>query len=427
MNSESSINLSTPEARMSLPWEVLDDGKVQSIRKLIQGWGLYLPDSLKAFQGGGILRPQEGTVQSPEDQKYLTGDRPIMVILAREGESLEFNRVVHIPTGEIQEPKRFDANLAAYRFALARFVAGKWDAIKGQSPIPVALVTGLKDNRFVTLTEFRDGLVSLGEGGPARGIHELNLRELPIDEIPHLIDTLDTIHVSSNEFIRWVDKNKIEMPKTSWLHKGNPNSALRGQEWWINPDPTKDDRLKELQRASNSSSVKEYYDNIFSGNSFPAVLENMIKANLPLYPHQNGAIDDSKLIGDLVVVHGTLNPGNIHKKLDPKSGQVFYTITGGDRSQLYGLRGQMIDWLVSACASSPEHQQVLINEFLRRYPDEKEKRGLAMHIMYRCIMEAPWFSEHGKMVEVGNLVRLANDIMTGKGVWKGVNTPLMKQ
>ncbi len=163
---------------------------------------------------------------------------------------------------------------------------------------------------------------------------------------------------------------------------------------------------------------------MFPDGDFPAALESMISNNLKLFPHQNGEIDDPVLAGEMVVVHGTLYPDNIHTKLDPDSGQTHYTITGGDRSQGRGLRGQMIDWLVSSCASSPEHQEALINEFLKRYPGDKDRRGLAMHVMYRSIMEAPWFAANNKPEAARNLVGLARDIVKGNGVWRDVNTLL---
>ncbi len=89
----------------------------------------------------------------------------------------------------------------------------------------------------------------------------------------------------------------------------------------------------------------------------------------------------------------------------------------------------MIDWLVASAAASPDHQKALIDNFLERYqktndPYQKEKRGLAMHVMYRSISEGHWFAEHGKAAKAENLVKLASQIINGEGIWQGVNTDI---
>ena len=371
-----------------------------------------------------MLSPQEG-ILTDADREYVAQDRSIAVIPADQNIS-GYESVIYFPT--TIERSRFDANLAAYR-KFAHLVAARWKSDElAPSPIPPTKATNvLADGRYVTVTEYRDRIEGLGKG-LATGIHELDTKKLPLIEIPRLLKVLDAIHVPSNDFLKWLQGSKIRIhiPPESWLASGNEKCALRGQEWWVNSDSQQDDRLKELQRAAGAQSVTGIYSEVFPENNFPALLEEMVRNNLALYPHQDGTVDDSKLAGELVVVHGTLSPGNIHRKLDPETGTAQYTITGGDRSQLYGHRGQMIDWLVSSCASSPDHQKALIDEFIKLHPDEKERRGLAMHVMYRSIMEAPWFAGQGKEAEARNLIQLANNILNAKDVWVGVNTPLTK-
>jgi len=415
--------INTPESVVSLPWVITDPDKVSELRYSAEGLKVGLP-IMKALRGGRMLSPQEG-ILTDADREYVAQDRSIAVIPADQNIS-GYESVIYFPT--TIERSRFDANLAAYR-KFAHLVAARWKSDElAPSPIPPTKATNvLADGRYVTVTEYRDRIEGLGKG-LATGIHELDTKKLPLIEIPRLLKVLDAIHVPSNDFLKWLQGSKIRIhiPPESWLASGNEKCALRGQEWWVNSDSQQDDRLKELQRAAGAQSVTGIYSEVFPENNFPALLEEMVRNNLALYPHQDGTVDDSKLAGELVVVHGTLSPGNIHRKLDPETGTAQYTITGGDRSQLYGHRGQMIDWLVSSCASSPDHQKALIDEFIKLHPDEKERRGLAMHVMYRSIMEAPWFAGQGKEAEARNLIQLANNILNAKDVWVGVNTPLTK-
>lgn len=440
----------TPEALMDLPWEVVKPEKVQQIRDFASGRGLVLPAEMKVFQGGSILKPDEGVVENENDRSYLENGRPIAVLPVKSSkDQIEYDRVLHIPTNteKISPESRFDANLASYRNIFARFVAKKiWRTPDSLNPIPVAIETHeVPDKKHVAVyaivTELRKGIEGLGKGGPDSGMHQLDIQKLPLEEIPRLLNMLDAIHVSSDQFRTWVDSNGIYIPSASWLSPNNPRCALRGQEWWINPDSTKDDRWKELTRLAELNppnegtdrfaDLRNLYHAYFPENDFPDLLKNMIQSNLALYPHQDGTVDeaDRDLVGETVVVHGVLNPNNIHKKLNPLTGSIDYTITGGDRAQLYGLRGQTVDWLVAASAASPDHQNRLLDEFLklqkRRGRDyDKELRGLAMHVMYRSISEAHYFAEQGKMAEAENLVKLASEIVKGQGRWKGVNNPM---
>ena len=48
-----------------------------------------------------------------------------------------------------------------------------------------------------------------------------------------------------------------------------------------------------------------------------------------------------------------------------------------------------------------------------------------MHVLYRSIHEASWFAKQNAE-SYGNLVKITHDILTSKGVWESVNTPLLK-
>lgn len=65
----------------------------------------------------------------------------------------------------------------------------------------------------------------------------------------------------------------------------------------------------------------------------------------------------------------------------------------------------------------------MIKEFLARHPSDTDKRALAMHTLYRAVSEASWFAK-SKPAELSNLAKLSYDIMTGNGLWQGVNLPL---
>lgn len=461
MNSLSEVypRLSTPDVLTAVRWDPIlaraelvkgksiadPESTFSRFKEYISGKRLRLVKNLGALRGGRMLAPQKQIIDD-NTRKHLAVERTIAVIPAIAEDGQQLNRIIHYPT----EAKdiHFSANLAGYRELVAACAAGGWNEKDlGTFPIPLASSTDPNefftqhiDEGYVTVTEYRTGISSLGLDGPKKGIHQMNTKKISLEETRRLVRVLDVVHMESEGFLGWLDANEKKKvpPVESWLNENNARCALRGQEWWIN-ESASDDRLRELKRLARGD-VKEYqdvasqivdlYNETFEQDRFPALLESMIRNNLSLYRHQNGEIDDLNLVADTVVVHGTLNPDQIHIRQD-STGKINYTITGGDRAQLYGLRGQMIDWLVSGCAASPEHQNALIDEFMKIQKEQgrdemKELRGLAMHVMYRCISETPWFVKEGKITEARNLVKMTQDILQGNGIWEGVNRPLQK-
>lgn len=451
----------TAEIIRELPWEIAKPEKWAELSSFANRHNLTLASIPKALRGGGMLEIQEGTL--PEDlRSFLSGGRKIAVVAAKSSEqALDSDRLIFYPP----EKTQFSSNLAAYRM-IEQYMVEKSGESGKTSPVPELItVEKLEDDRWVIVTEYRDNYQNLGLGDPESAIHELDIHQLPVEGIPKLLDDLEKVYIRSSEitnpdgtftqeFSDWLNQKGYELPD-SWLkpartddEKKTNKSCLRGKGWWINPE-VGDDRLRELDRLAkgdignykpeDAAKIRELYHEFFPEEDFSTYLETMIRNNLSLYPQQNGTIDDKKLVGELVVTHGTLYPGQIHQRLDPKNGEVERMITGGDRAQLFGLRGQMIDWLVSACAASPKHQKALIKAFLSKYDlggmiDQdlrakglKERRGLAMHVMYRCISEIPWYVAKNKLNEARNLVRLVRDIVTGNGefwsgAWEGVQT-----
>lgn len=437
----------TPEFLMDIPWEVTNQEGLKELQGIATGFGLKLFEKPKAIRGGKIFGIPNKTlgIKRPEGQKtleeYLSGERDIGIFPAFEGKTPEPNRLIFLTTQE--KAKKFGANLLAWKEFYADVIEDKWkkDGKEGSSPIPKALKTlQLSDGRFAVVTEFFHNFTDLGLGEPDVGVHQMDTDKLKLAEIPQLFNALESISIPSEEFLTAVKQEDIP---ESQLKVGDAKCAQRGHEWWWDPNAG-DDRFRELNRLANGE-IKDYrpedtlqiealYKNLFEDGDFPDLLVTMITNNLDLYPHQDGSFSgkDPKLLGKMVVTHGTLYPGQIHKKNDSETGEIVYMITGGDRSQLYGLRGQTIDWLVASAAASPDHQKALIKEFIKRYPDEKERRGLAMHVMYRCISEVPWFVKNGKIEEAKNLVKLTHDILIGdgsdwEGAWNGVNTSMVKQ
>ncbi|HLD25073.1 MAG TPA: hypothetical protein VJB96_04110, partial [Patescibacteria group bacterium] len=309
--------------------------------------------------------------------------------------------VVHFPTKK--EDLRFDANLAAYRQNLGDYVYNHWDAqTNGPSPIPqVTNITEIPDGRFVTTERYRGYLRGIGKGSGALGIHELDTDRIGADELRHIVRALDSMHPTTKDFSAWLEANDRTLPKESLLHPDNPNSTLRGKEWWTK-------RIDEL--GSKMRFLEKDFKVLDSNFSPKEALTSMITNNLDLD-------------ADQVVVHGTLYPDNVQLARDRDGKTSGMTVMGGDRAHI-GVRGEMVDWLISASAESPAHQQAIIDEFLTLHPDEKEKRGLAMHTLYRSIMEASWFQK-SKPDAYRNLIKLSYDIMNGNGVWNGVNVPSM--
>lgn len=307
------------------------------------------------------------------------------------------------PTALVHEQPKSERSpreetLASYRTQFATFLHERWDESKfGKFP----------------MEKPTEDFVSLGAEGVTNGIHELNTERITPDNLRALTRVLDAMHTPSSEFQTWVRSTNAEIPTESWLHKDNPKFAQRGKEWWT-------DRLTELTKTINEN--KNLYNSIDPNFPLEEKLGEMIRNNFDLYPHTDGTIDKPALAADAVVIHGALYPATI--RIHTHEHGVDFSVGGGDRAQGYGLRGHMIDWLVTSAAASPDHQLALIDEFLTLHPSDKDKRGLAMQLMYRSVMELPWFLKNNKPEEVKNLARLTYDIVKGNGVWAGVNTPL---
>jgi len=251
-------------------------------------------------------------------------------------------------------------------------------------------------------------------------IHELDTQKLGVDDMRRLVHVVDAIHPNAAEFHTWMAVNKRSAPSESTLHPKHALGALRGQEWWHNSN-AKSDRLREL--STKLASLKKDLSTIDPTFDAPKALKAMIVNNLSIFPRQNGTVDSPEAAKHLAIVHGALYPGNVHHSQTKDRSQTFFTVTGGDRSHI-GLPAESVDWLIAASASSPAHQGALIDEFLKLHPSEYEKRGLAMHTLYRAIMESSWFAAGDKALELKNLARLTYDILKGNGVWAGVNTPV---
>lgn len=218
----------TPEALMDLPWEVVDTpeaaAKVEKIKVFALSNGLVVPDNLKALQGGGVLRPAKGSVENPKDQEYLEKGRPIAIIPARGSkDAIEFDRLIFYPTQEMKDPKYFDANLAGYKI-YAKFVGETLRKLGiTHNPLTEAIsVHALENGRFAVVTEFRKGLKPLGAGGPAEGIHRLDIKQLSVPgAIRRLIEALDSVHLPTKDYRQWTGKAEnaallAQIPATSW-------------------------------------------------------------------------------------------------------------------------------------------------------------------------------------------------------------------
>lgn len=452
----------TPERFMDLQWVETDSILYGQLKKVADQNGLRLSDKPKALRGGGILGlpvnetgvSRVPTTADPELkslEEFLSSERHIAVIPAFEGETSEFNRLIFV-LNHTEKTKHFGPNFEAWKTKYAAFLEKKWkkDGKPGKCPVPPSVNTfQTQDGHTCIVTDYYDKYESLGSGEPDWAVHEADLKKLPNADHEagwdNLLDALDSTAVPTEEFLGSDEYKNIP---DSWLKEGNAQCALRNHEWWYNPARTYEDentkykdRLWELTEAINNPLVKDIYEQEFGSTEEAArLLKKMIFNNLPLYRYQNGTTKkeingvmvekDEKLLGKSVVTLGTIYPGQVHKSIDAETGMAVYMFTGGDRAQLYGLRGQMIDWLVSSCAKSPAHQKALIRAFMRKYgSDPREMRGLAMHVMYRCISEAVHFGKKGETEEAGNLVELTKAIMTGDGsewdgAWDGVNTSM---
>lgn len=382
-----------------VPWEVTDKAQFDQLTDVLAKNNLLVPDPLVAYRGGGIIAPASRDLTTSY-AKFLESERPFAVVPVTSEPGGKLTDVVHFPTKK--EDLRFDANLAAYRQHLGDYVSDHWDPkTNGPSPIPqVTNITQLPDGRIVTTERYRGYLRGLGKGSGALGIHELDTQRISTGELRHIVRAVDAMHPTSKDFYAWLQETNRILPTESLLHPDNPNNRLRGKEWWTKRIDELNDKIKFLEKDFVA------IDPNFSPKE---ALSQMIQNNLDLDAEQ-------------VVVHGALYPDNIQLSRDRDGKTGGMTVMGGDRAHI-GVRGEMIDWLISASAESSLHQHALIDEFLLLHPDEKNKRGLAMHVLYRSLMEASWFQK-SKPEAFKNLIKLSYDIMNGNDVWKGVNEPL---
>ncbi len=399
-------------------WKETDAAAVTELTATLSKNHRQMTEPLVAYRGGGIMAPDTEDL-APGYKLFLTADRSMAVIPVKTEAGGKLTDVVHFPTKK-DTLLRFDANLAAYRQSVGDYVAAHWNKENGFSPLPkVTMIDTLPDGRFVTLDQYRPYLHSIGKGSGSLGIHALDTERLTDSDARQLVHVLDAIHPNLNDFRAYLAQNHQTVPPESLLHPDNPLTALRGQEWWVNPTAATD-RLREL--TGKTAAMEKEFAAIDPSFKVSSALEQTIRNNLAIFPHQNGQVDNPEAQKHLTVVHGALYPGNIHRSETPDRVS-FFTVTGGDRSHI-GLPGEAIDWLVTAAAASPAHQEALISEFLKLHPSEQEKRGLAMHVLYRAISESSWFAAHGTGNELGNLTKLSYDILNGNGIWQGVNTPI---
>jgi hypothetical protein len=400
-----------------LAWKVEKPAGQAELTDFLSRYNLAPAEPLMVMRGGGIFAPVSNDI-APGYKRYLTNERPFAVLPVKSDPNGRLEQVVHFPTRI--ESLRPDANLATYKQFVGDYVAAHWGHDSGVlPPLAKTVIDTLPDGRFVTMDKYRPYLRGLGKGSGALGIHEFDTKRFDLTQTPALLATLQAVHPDAASFAAWVKERDGVLPRESTLHPENPQHALRGQEWWVNPTADSD-RLREL--TDKAKGLGKQFAALDSSFDAPKALEDMIKNNLAIFPHVDGSGTPAQKDG-LVVVHGTIYPDNIQQSTNREGTKSFYTITGGDRSHV-GLPGEMIDWLVSASAESPAHQEALIAEFLKRFPSDKDKRGLAMHILYRNLMELPWFASQEKTAEVANLTKLSYDIMKGNGIWQGVNTPV---
>lgn len=387
------------ESPLRVPWEVKNPEMWKELVSVATLQGKQVTDPPTAFRGGGIIAPASKDL-APSYAKFLESERPFAVVPVTSEPGGRLTDVVHFPTKK--EELRFDANLAAYRQQLGDYVYNHWDAqTNGPSPLPqVTNVAELPDGRVVTTERYRGYLRGIGKGSGVLGINELDTQRISTDELRHIVRALDAMHPSAKDFYAWLTAEGRTLPAESMLHPDNPHNTLRGKEWWTK-------RIDEL--GAKIKFLEKDFKGIDPNFSPKEALTTMITNNLDLDAEQ-------------VVVHGTLYPDNVQLARDRDGKTSGMTVMGGDRSHI-GVRGEMVDWLIAASAESPAHQQALIDEFLTLHPDEKDRRGLAMHTLYRSIMVAQWFGTK-KPTEYKNLIQLSYDILNGNGVWKGVNAKL---
>ncbi len=408
------------EAHFTERWHVAVPAETELLKNTAAELGVTLMDG-KVMRGGGILTSAEASTPFNEKPHApCPGEKA--VVLGKTRGSSEPNVIIHFPTSH--EGRRYDATFYSYQADMGNFLKSRWNTERlGMNPLPGIIGSReLPDGRHVTAVRFRRNFEPLGAENRAVGIHKMNTSRIHPNELRHLVRVLNAMHVSASDFQQWARNTNVAFPKESWLNPQNNGYAFRGKEWWISPTG-KDDRIHELSEIAKQ--MKAVFSNVDVTYDVAKGITSLIKNNIDLYPHQNGTVDNPRLAADAVVAHGTLYPDNIHIKHDP-DGKIHFTVSGGDRAQGYGTRGQMIDWLVTSAAGSPPHQRAMIDEYLRLNPGDKDKRSLAMQLTYRSIMEIPWFVRHGKSTEANNLATLTLDILKGNGPWAGVNTPLTR-
>lgn len=453
----------TPEFLADLSWEIQPNREEEwyLLQDFAASNGLgFKGTDIHAIRGGKVLRVPKDAINDASVEKYINNDRPFIVVPAISKDSSGYDRMIHFPSKEISTEKdasRFDANLYAYRSGLAKYVKDHWNSDWGETPIPVAVEvkpSPMSDGRYVTITDYRTGYTSLGRENPYVGFRELDTDQFKAGDIKHLLEILDQVHVPTKKYLEWAEKTGVNAPKVSWQNPENKKCALRGQEWWYNQiydadrqwndikDPR--DRLEELtmwmfekngyQFKREDGKGKTVYQEFFSDvagtpmkdEDIKKLLTDFIKTNYSIFPLQNGKLYDEEMA---VVTHGTMFPDNIHKKIGANSPE--YMITGGDRSQLVGYRAQMVDGLIAGSASHQEYMETFIKEFLAMQDRpgrnlEKERRALAMHVLYRSVSFINWHAERGNTQAVENLIKLTHDILTGTGeFWQGVDKPMV--
>lgn len=386
------------EAPLRILWKITNEPAWEVFQTIIGEQGKYFPDPPTAFRGGGIIMPSSKEL-APHYTKFLSSERPFAVVPVTSEPNGRLTDVIHFPTKK--DTMRFDATLASYRELVGDYVYEHWNPkIDGPAPFPKATTTQLSDGTYVTSEKYRGYLRGIGKGSGALGIHELDTQRISVAELRHIVRVIDAAHPSRDSFFSWAKEYDRSIPSESLLHPDNPNTLLRGKEWWTKRIDELDGKIKFMEKDFKA------IDPNFSSKK---ALTSMITNNLNLDAEQ-------------IIVHGALYPDNVQLARDRDGNTSGVTIMGGDRAHI-GVRGELVDWLVSASANSPAHQNAIIDEFLTLHPGEKEKRGLAMHILYRSIMEASWFQK-SKPDAYKNLIKLSYDIMNGNSVWKGVNEPL---
>ncbi len=397
--------------------EEIDPVQVAQLRQTAEKMNIDLPATLSGVQGGGILGPKDGIT---EKMRRETADNPRAkaIIAGKTHGSTEPNLFIHFPTNK--ENPHFGANFYSFQSHVGEYLRHHWDTeTNGLNPLQgVVGSMRLEDGRYVTAARFRKGYEPLGVPGP-NGVHELDTSKIKPGELRYVVRVLDAMHVPSRDFAEWLNGSKIRIPPESWMNRDNPQLALRGQEWWIAPSGI-DDRLHELSRHAL---IHQDMFRAIDADFRPAKpIESFIRNNIGILPHVNGTIDRPDISPTIVVAHGALHPKNVHIKRTPEGVNV--TVSGGDRAHGMGVAAESVDWLVTAVSGSPAHQEAIISEFLKLHPKDSDRRALAMQVLYRSLLEATWFDEHGKMREASNAIRMSYDILNGRGVWKGVNTPV---